>query len=409
LLSWELSIKTLIEALKKAYDLRGRASERERIFIEASFYNYATGELEKADQSLAELLRTYPRDYFVHNMLGVNFSILGQYARAADEGRKSLGLTPSSYGYSNLMNYYIALGLEEEAGAAFKQALDRRLDSAFLRLARYDLAFLQGDNAALQEQLAWSIGKPGAEDMLLDSQADTEAYHGRMSKARDFSQRASVSATRADSKEAAALWAASEAVRDAEIGNIVRARRISADVLGLSRGRDVRVLAALALARSGSTVQSQNLIDGLNREFPADTMLQSYWLPTIRAILQMQHGNHQQALELLQTIPYELGQPFPFEYLGTMYPIYVRGEAYLATRNGEAAAAEFRKILEHRGIILNFPLGALTHLQLGRAYTVTGDATKAKAAYQDFLTLWKDADPDIAILKQAKAEYAKLQ
>jgi tetratricopeptide (TPR) repeat protein len=397
-----------IEALKKAYDLRGRASERESIFIEAAFYNYGTGELEKTDQSFAELLRTYPRDYFVHNMLGVNLSILGQYARAADEGRKSLGLTPSGYGYSNLMNYYIALGLEGEAEAAFKQALDRRLDGAFLRLARYDLAFLQGDNAALQEQLAWSIGKPGAEDMLLDSQANTEAYYGRMSKARDFSQRASVSATRADSKEAAALWAANEAVREAEIGNMLRAHRVT-DALGLSKGRDVRVLAALALARSGSTVQSQNLIDGLNREFPADTMLQSYWLPTIRAILQMQHGNHQQALELLQTIPYELGQPFPFEYLGTMYPIYVRGEAYLATRNGQAAVAEFHKILEHRGIILNFPLGALTHLQLGRAYTVTGDTTKAKAAYQDFLTLWKDADPDIPILKQAKAEYAKLQ
>jgi len=398
-----------IEALKKAFDLRSRVSERERLFIEAAYYSYGTAELEKANQSYAESIRTYPRDFFVHNLSGVNFSILGQYTRAADEGRKSLALTPSTYGYSNLMNYCIALGLQEEAKGAFKQALERQMDNAFLRLARYDLAFLEGDNVTMKEQIAWAIGKAGAEDMLLDSQANTEAYYGRMFKAREFSQRAAISAKRADSNEAAALWAANGAVREAEIGNVFWARRATTEALLASSGRDVRILSALALARSGSTIQSQNLIEGLNREFVSDTMLQSYWLPTIRAILQMRYRNHEQAIELLRTIPYEFGQPFPFEYLGTMYPIYVRGQACLAAHNGQAAAAEFQKIIEHREIIANYPLGALSHLQLGRAYTMAGDAAKAKSAYQDFFVLWKDADPDIPILKEAKAEYAKLK
>src|SRR4029077_9239827 len=351
---------------------------RERLFIEAAYYSYGTAELEKANQSYAESIRSYPRDFFVHNLSGVNFSILGQYTRAAAEGRKSLSLTPSTYGYSNLMNYCIALGLQEEAKGAFKQALERQMDNAFLRLARYDLAFLEGDNVTMKEQIAWAIGKAGAEDMLLDSQANTEAYYGRMFKAREFSQRAEISAKRADSNEAAALWVANGAVREAEIGNVFWARRATTEALLASSGRDVRILSALALARSGSTIQSQNLIEGLNREFVSDTMLQSYWLPTIRAILQMRYRNHEQAIELLRTIPYEFGQPFPFEYLGTMYPIYVRGQACLAAHNGQAAAAEFQKIIEHREIIANYPLGALSHLQLGRAYTMAGDAAKAK-------------------------------
>ena len=274
-----------IEALQKAFYLRSRVSERERLFIEAFFYNYATGELEKANQSYAELLRIYPRDFFVHNMSGINFSILGEYPRAAADGRKSISLTPSVYGYSNLMNYCIALGLHEEAQAAFKQALEHQMDYAFLRLARYELAFIQDDNAGMQEQLEWAIGKPGAEDLLLDSQANTEAYYGRLSKARTLSRRATSSAIRADSKEAAVLWAAYEGVREAEIGDILRARRSITNAVRESRGRDVEILAALAFARIGSLAESKNLIEHLNRGFPSDTMIQTYWLPTIRAIL----------------------------------------------------------------------------------------------------------------------------
>jgi predicted Zn-dependent protease len=202
---------------------------------------------------------------------------------------------------------------------------------------------------------------------------------------------------------------ANDAVREAEIGDTLRARRGSMEALGSSNGRDVRLLAALALARSGDKVRPRNLIEQLNREFPVDTMIQTYWLPTIRAVVETQSGNYQHAIELLQDIPYELGQPFPFEYLGTMYPVYVRGQVLLAMHNGKAAIVEFQNILTHKGIRANYPLGALSYLQLGRAYVITGDAAKAKGAYEDFLTLWKDADPDIPILKQAKAEYAKLQ
>jgi serine/threonine protein kinase/tetratricopeptide (TPR) repeat protein len=398
-----------IQSLKKAYDLRARVSERERIFIEAAFYGYATGELEKANQSYEELLRIYPHDYFVLNALAVNLSILGQYTAAISQGQKSIAIAPSAYGFSNLMSYYIALEREQDARSTFEQARERQIDGPFLRLARYDLAFLVDDNTGMQEQLAWAMGKLGAEDMLLDAQSNTEAYYGRMSQSRLFSRRAMDSAVRAGSSEAAALWMANEAVREAEIGNLGRARRLSVDALGRSNGRDVQVLAALALARAGEKGRTRNLVEQLSHEYPADTMVQTYWLPTIRASLLSQSGNYHEAIQSLQDASYELGQPFPFEYLGTMYPVYVRGQAFLALHNAKDGVKEFEKILTHKGIAANYPFGAFAHLQIGRAYAMERDNAKAKVAYQDFLTLWKDADPDIPILKQAKAEYAKLQ
>jgi eukaryotic-like serine/threonine-protein kinase len=216
-----------VENFRKAYQLRDRASERERFFIEATYYAFATGELEKADQSYTLALRTYPRDDLLHTAAGINFGILGQYERALAEGQESLRLVATGYAYSNLMNYCIALNRLDEAKGAFEQALAHKLDSAFARLARYELAFLQGDNPAMQEQVAWAIGKPGAEDMLLSAQSDTEAYYGRLAKAHDFSQRAMESAKRAEAKEAAALWQMSEAVRIAEFGNPAQVRHLT--------------------------------------------------------------------------------------------------------------------------------------------------------------------------------------
>jgi len=273
----------------------------------------------------------------------------------------------------------------------------------------YFLAFLHGDDSQMRQQVSWAAGKRGEEDLLLSTESDTEAYYGRLDKARDFSRQAVESAVRADSKEIAALWKAGAALREAELGEISSARQGAKAALGLSSGRDVKTVAALTLARIGDASQARALADELRRDYPNNSLNKLYWLPTINAAIQLQ-ANHSAAalMELETAAPYELGDPPPM-VTGTLYPAYLRGQAYLLAKNGSAAVAEFEKLLDHRGIVLNFVTGALARLQLGRAYARSSDSAKAKIAYQDFLTLWKDADSDIPILKQAKAEYARLQ
>jgi eukaryotic-like serine/threonine-protein kinase len=260
----------------------------------------------------------------------------------------------------------------------------------------------------MEQQVAWAAGKPGNEDVLLSEQSDTEAYYGRISKARDFSRRAVDSAVRADSKETAAFWQVNAALREAEVGNAALARQGVTEALALSPGRDVKVAAALTLARVGDAVRAKALTEELEKSYPTNTMLKLYWLPTISAAIDLNKGNSSQAVvDLEAAAPYELG--FAGTFINYVYPAYVRGQAYLSEHNGIAAVAEFQKLLDHRGIVGNFVTGSLAHLQIGRAYAMAGDTAKAKAAYQDFFTLWKDADPGIPILKEAKAEYAKLQ
>jgi len=260
----------------------------------------------------------------------------------------------------------------------------------------------------MEQQVAWGAGKPGNEDRLLSAQSDTEAYCGRRSKARDFSRRAVDSAVRADSRESAALWQANAALREAELGDTASAKQGVTAALALSPGRDVKVAAALALARIGDAPRATALVRELEKSYAANTLLKLYWLPTINAAIELNQGNSSQALVYLEAAaPYELGGAGTS--INYLYPVYVRGQAYLLAHNGTAAAAEFQKLLDHRGIVLNFVTGALAHLQLARAYAMAGDTAKAKSAYQDFFALWKDADPDIRILKEAKAEYAKLQ
>jgi len=257
--------------------------------------------------------------------------------------------------------------------------------------------------------VAWAAGKPGDEDLLLSFQSDTEAYYGRLLKARDFSRRAVDSAVRNDSKESAALWQVNAALREAEFGNTAAAKQGVAAALALAPGRDVKVFAALTLARIGETSGAKAIIEELEKSYPSDTMLKVYWVPTLKAALELNANNSTQAVMFLEAAaPYELGSP-PQLQTPTMYPVYIRGEAQLVAHNGAGAATEFQKFLDHRGITTNFPLGALAHLGLARAYALQGDSAKARTAYQDFLALWKDADPDIPILQQAKAEFAKLQ
>jgi eukaryotic-like serine/threonine-protein kinase len=398
------------ENLKKAYALRDRVSEREKFHITADYYAFATGELEKEAQTYVLWIQSYPRDSIPHTNLGDNSKTLGQYEKALVETHEALRLEPNNlYNHTNLGQGLLALNRPDEAKATLEQALARKLDGWELHLLNYSLAFLQGDSAQMEREVSWGAGKPGDEDPLLSAQSDTEAYYGRLAKARDFTRRAVDSAVRADSKETAALWQVNAAVREAEFGNVAAAKRDVSAALALAPGRDVKVLAALALARVGDASQAKAMVEGLEKSDPLNTVLKLYWLPTLKAAIELNGGNSAQALESLEAAaPYELGEPPPTQE-GTLYPAYMRGQAYLAAHNGTAAAAEFQKFLGHRGIVLNFPLGALAHLGLARAYALSGDTAKARTAYQDFLALWKDADPDIPILKEAKAEYAKLQ
>jgi eukaryotic-like serine/threonine-protein kinase len=396
-----------LEYATKAYQLRDRVSEREKLRITASYFN-ATGEIEKAAQTYELWEANYPRDFVPHGNLGVAYLNMGQFDKALAENQEALRLAPSVTGYTNLGLTYVILNRLPEAKSTFDEALAHKLDGGTLRGAIYGLAFLEGDTAQMEQQVAWGAGKPGDEDALLSAQSDTEAYYGRMSKARDFSRRAVDSAVRADSKETAAFWQVNAALREAELGDAALAKQGVTAALALSQGRDVKVASALTLARNGDVPRAKALAEELEKTYPTNTMLKLYWLPTINAAIDLNKGNSSQAaVDLEAAAPYELGGAGMF--INSAYPAYVRGQAYLLEHNGPAAAAEFQKLLDHRGIVANFVTGSLAHLQIGRAYAMAGDTAKAKAAYQDFFTLWKDADPDIPILKEAKAEYAKLQ
>jgi DNA-binding winged helix-turn-helix (wHTH) protein/tetratricopeptide (TPR) repeat protein len=406
-----LAQASLAEAnLKKAFELRDRVSERERVHITGDYYSIAIGDEEKAIQAYEIWTKSYPRDDLAPLELGSEYMWLGQWEQALLETQESLRLERNDVvAYVNLGQIYLALNHLDEAKSTLQQALDRKLDAGDLRLVMYNHAFLRGDAEEMRRQVEWGTGRPGSEDLLLSAQSDTEAYYGHIRKARDFSRRAVESALRAGAKETAAIRQADAALRDAEIGNWEEARQRTATVLTMGSGRGVRTLAALALARVGDARNADVATEKLAKSNPANTRLNYYWLTTIRAAIELGHKNPAKAIELLQPAgAYELGYSEPFQF-GTLYPVYVRGEAYLALHQGSQAAAEYQKILYHRGIVLNCPTGALAHLGLARAYTMQGDTAKAKAAYQDFLALWKDADPDIPILIAAKAEYAKLQ
>jgi len=396
-----------LEYATKAYGLRDRVTEREKLRISATYFR-ATGEMDRESQTYELWIANYPRDFVPRGNLGVIYSSIGQQEKALVEFQESVRLAPDNVtGYGNLGTAYYNLNRLDEAKDAFDQALARKLDGGFLRVEMYYLAFLRGDAAQMEQQTAWGAGKPGAEDMLLSAQSDTEAYYGRRSTARDFSRRAVDSAVRSDSKETAALWQANAALREAEWGDTVSAKQGVTAALALSPGRDVKVAAALALARTGDVLRAKVLVGELEKSYATNAILKLYWLPTINAAIELNKGNSSQALVSLEAAtPYELQTATFINYL---YPAYVRGQAYLLAHNGTRAAAEFQKLLDHRGAAVNFVTGALAHLQLGRAYAMAGDTAKAKSAYQDFFTLWKDADPDIPILKQAKADYAKLQ
>ena len=390
----------------KAYELRDRVSKRERFNIEAHYYDGVTFDLEKAIAVYKEWSQTYPGDWSPHNNLSVAYRSLGQYQESAEEARETIRLNPDSVGaYVNLQIDYNALLKLEDSRAAFEQALGRRLDQPELHAYRYFTAFLQGDEINMRKLVAWSTSTPGLEDLLLSPESDTEAYYGRMEKARSLSERALTYAKRANQLEAAASLRAYEALREAEIGNVVQARQLATEALSWSTTKDVESAIALTFARAGAVAEAQKLVTKLNTAFPQDTLMQRYTLPTIQAAMELEK-NPAKAIEILQaTSSYELGQAS----INYLYPAYLRGAGYLKAGQGKEAVAEFQKMLDHRGVTLNFVTGALARLQLGRAQAMSGDADSARRSYQDFLALWKDADPNVPILMQAKAEYEKLK
>jgi eukaryotic-like serine/threonine-protein kinase len=398
---------------RKAYELRDRTSEPEKYFISAVFHKEVTGDIDKAEQSCRLWIQAYPRSDMPHVYLsGAIYPVIGQYEKAVDEANQAVRLKPDSpISYAFLMINDTALNRLDEAKAIYGQALERRLKSPFVHPALYQIAFLQNDAAGMAQQVAISAGQPGVEDVLMGLEADTAAYSGRLGEAREFTRRAMDSAERAEEKEPAATYAALSGLREALFGNAEEARRRAALAMGRSAGRDVQYGSALALTYAGDDGRARMLTDDLARRFPEDTIVQLNYLPTLRAKLAVTHGNASEAIEDLRSaVPYELGQSTESTYGWTaLYPVFVRGEAYLAARQGNEAATEFQKILDHRGTVVNGPIGAIAYLGLARAHALQGDTTRAKTYYKDFLTLWKDADPDIPILREAKTEYAKLQ
>jgi DNA-binding winged helix-turn-helix (wHTH) protein/tetratricopeptide (TPR) repeat protein len=398
---------------RKAYDLRARTSDPEKYFISSVFYKEVTGNLANAEQTCKFWNQDYPRSEMPHTYLaGAIYPSIGQYEKAVEEAREAITLkvdTPITYAF--LMFDDMALLRLDEAQAAYEQARQRKLYSPLYPLAFYQIAFLQNDGAKMAQQVAGSAGQPGVEDELLGLEADTAAYSGQLREAREFSQRAMNSAELAKENEGAATYLALSALREALFGNPEEARRRATLATERSTARDVQYGTALALMFAGDDRRARALGDDLGKRFPEDTIVQFNYLPTLRAKNAVTRNNTAEALKLLGAAkPYELGQSTASTYGWTaLYPVYVRGEAYLAARKGKEAGAEFQKILDHRGVVVNQPIGALAHLQIGRANAMQGETVKARAAYQDFFTLWKHADPDIPIFKQAKQEYAELQ
>jgi serine/threonine protein kinase/tetratricopeptide (TPR) repeat protein len=399
------------ESLGKAFQLRERVSEREKFYIDSYYRDLVVGDLDKAAEVYQVWAQVYPRDERPVGNLGLLYGYTGQHEKALLQAREALRLQPASgLRYANVVQNYLRLGRLREARAAADEAQSKKLDSPYLHFYLYQLAFLQNDEAARAQQVAWAAGKPGVEDVLLSAEADTASHAGQLRKSREFSQQAILAAERAEAKETAAGYAADAALTEAFVGNTAEARQRVDAALARSNSRDVKFGAALALALAGNTPRAQKLADDLAKSFPLDTAVKFNYLPTLRAQLVLSRNDPMNAIEALKiAAPLELGQPGDSSFAPSLYPVFVRGEAYLSAHRGQEAAAEFQKILDQRGVVVNETIGALAQLGLARAYVLQGDIAKARAAFEEFLTLWKDADSDIPIRKEAEAEYAKLQ
>jgi tetratricopeptide (TPR) repeat protein len=395
--------------MRKAYELRERVSERERLYIDSHYQIFVTGNLEAARKADELLVQTYPRDTSITN-LGLLYSELGDYEKALFEYKEFLRVNHATGGrYANLVSGYLQLNRPDEAKAVAREALAHNIESPELHLNLYWVDFLEHDATGMEREAGRLLGKPGYEDQMLSFESDAAVNGGQLIKARALTRRAVESAKKWDEEEPPALYQAEAAVHEALVGNTNFAKQRAQAAIALSNGKDVEALSAIALAMVGDSAQARRMADDLGKRFPEDTIVQSNYLPVIRASVFLNGGEFGSAIEALAAAaPHELGgnlETMNFVF----YPVYMRGKAYLAAKQGPTAAAEFQKILTHPGALRSEPIGALAQLGLARAWDLTGEKAKAKTAYQDFLTLWKDADPDVPVFREAIAEYSKLQ
>jgi len=405
----------------KAFQMREHTSEVEKLGIEADYYSYVTGELDKAAEATRKHIEIYPRYRASYNILGVIYCNQGEYEKALEVTWQGVRLAPNwLINYPNLSSFNLALQRFDEAKQIIREAQARKMDHFIFHNDLYALAFFNSDSAAMAEQQTWFLKQPDFENWGLALASDTEAYGGHLAKARQLTKRAVDSAIRADSKETGAIWQAIDAQREAAYGNVAAARAEAAEALKLaptSQGAESE--AALAFALAGDTARADSLEQDLAKRFPLDTQMQSLWLPAIRAQLALDRKNPAAAVEASQPTPIEFGMIAFVENVSCLYPVYERGQAYLAGGQSTAAAAEFQKILDHNGIVWNCWTGALAQLGVARANALQaktlkgvdadGARARALAAYKTFLTLWKDADPGLPLLKEAKSEFAKLR
>jgi serine/threonine protein kinase/tetratricopeptide (TPR) repeat protein len=397
------------ENTRRAYELRAKVSEREKFYIESHYYHFVTGDLEKAKQVYGLWLQTYPREAVPPTNLGVVQQSLGQYEKSLEDFRQAIRLAPNDVvNYGNLVTALVNLNRVKEAKAAATEAAAKKLDSPDLRVALYQLAFLQSDEVAMSEQVQWAAERPGDDSVLLYYQADTAAYYGQLNKARELSRQAVAAADRAGRKERAAASEAAAGLREALFGNGAEAKRFAANALKHSNGRDVQFIAGLALAMVGDREKAVEMADALKSHYPDDTIVQFNYLPTIYAQIALDDRDPARALEFLKNaVPYELGLAGSSTYSTYLYPVYIRGQAFLAARDGAAAAAEFQKILNWPGVVSDEPIGALAHLGLARARAMNGETADARTSYNNFLTLWKNADSGFPFLAAVQAEAPK--
>ena len=395
------------ESLERAFELRNRVTERERFVIENSYYRLATGDIPKALGNATEWVKAYPADAYAHIALSDVVSYTGQYEEGAEQLREAIRLGPEIYtSYTNLILDYMQLKRPDEAKATYELARARNVDSENLQVVRYDLAFVEGDETTMQSLVRQAKGRAGYENRLVVEAAEAEAFFGRFVTARELVGQAVAAAVASGGKDSAGEHAASQSWREAEVGNSSEAKKFAAEALQFGQGRVVLEGAALTFARLGDEGQAEKLAAELERQYPVSTMMQNYTLPTIRGLIEIKKGNPQKAIALLEAArPYELAMAS----YADLRPAYVRGLAYLQLHDGAKAADEFQKIVDHPGLVVNSIVGSLSFLHLARAEMMAGDRDAARTHYQDFLALWKDADPRIPIYQHAKAEYARLK
>jgi eukaryotic-like serine/threonine-protein kinase len=397
------------ENIKKAYALRDHISERERYRVMFIYFGVITEELEKAKPILELWAKAYPRDAMPYVELGALFQWSGQLTAAVSAGEKAVQLDPgNSVAYENLAAFYLAADRIDDAQAVLDRAKARKFDAEYGHHVQYQIMFLRGDVDGMRRELAWASEQPES-GLVFATASDGEAYYGRLTKARELLKRAVDAARQNSLRAAAAIWQAYGAMREAEFGNFSEAKGVASGAVKLAWYEDVKTFSSLAFARAGETRDAEALLDNLQKTSNADGWVSSFWLSTVRAALDLDDGKPLLAIQHLERASaYDLSCGTSVAQ-ATMYPAFVRGEAFLKAGEGQQAAVEYTRIVAHRGLMASQPIGALAQLGLARAYALQGDAANAKAAYQEFLALWKDADPDIPVLKQAKAEYAKLQ